>query len=183
LEKLTLLIAPGVGSSTGSVGAIGNLYRLRAYRDGPERRDGLIQVVVENLEVLLLKIGDTLSGRRRNYDIETNVSGGRTAFTGALLRRGCRNTKHHHRHNGKYTLAEHKFTSTNDVIGRIGRPNSLISNPKSGPQTRTPASNPQPTLDTHDKMEPDTNSPAQAGLYYLAQHFSHSKSKPKVSAS
>jgi hypothetical protein len=38
-------------------------------------------------------------------------------------------------------------------------------------------------LDTHDKMDPDTNSPAQAGLNYLTHHENQTKSKPKVSAS
>src|SRR5882757_8131878 len=38
-------------------------------------------------------------------------------------------------------------------------------------------------LDTDDKIEPDTNSPARAGPYHLTQHFNHSKSKPKVSPS
>jgi hypothetical protein len=120
LEELTLFIAPIVGPTTIRVGSIGNLYLLRAYSDGPKRRDGLRQVVVEDLEVRLLKIGDTLSGSRRNYNIDMNVSGSRSAFTGALLRRGCRNTKHHHRQNGKYTLAdEHKLTPV-DVIRSPG---------------------------------------------------------------
>jgi hypothetical protein len=61
LEELTLFIAPSAGPITNSVGAIGDLHLLRAYSDGPKRRDGLRQVVVENLEVMLLKIVDTLS--------------------------------------------------------------------------------------------------------------------------
>jgi hypothetical protein len=111
LEELTLFIAPSVGLITSSVGAIGNLYLLRAYSDGPKRPDGLRQVVVENLEVLLLKIGDTLSGRRRNYDIQANASSNWTAFGTGLLSKSCSNTKHHRRQNAKYTLAdEHKLT-------------------------------------------------------------------------
>src|SRR5271170_6988857 len=39
------------------------------------------------------------------------------------------------------------------------------------------------TIDAHDKMEPGTNSPAQAGLRHLTHHFNQPKSKPKVSGS
>ncbi len=142
LEELTLFIAPSVGPIISSVGAIGNLYLLRAYGDGPKRRDGLRQVVVENLEVLLLKIGDTLSGRRRNYNIEANISGGRTALTGALLRSGRRNTKHHHRQNAKHTLVdEHKLTPI-DVVRSLRAkgpvrnciPNHMLREVSSRPQ-------------------------------------------------
>jgi hypothetical protein len=133
LEELTLFIAPSVGPITSRidmignlyllragdgpktrrVGAIGNLYLLRAYSDGPKRRDGLRQVVVENLEVLLLKIGDALSGCRRNYDIQANASRNWTAFGRGILTKRCRNTKHNPRQNRKYTVVdEHKVTPT-----------------------------------------------------------------------
>jgi hypothetical protein len=116
LEELTLVIAPSVGPITSSVGAIRHLYLLRAYCDGPKRCDGLRQVVVENLEVLLLKIGDTLSGRRRNYNVQANASGNWTAFGRGLLSKSCRKTKHHRRQNDRSTLVDkHTLTSLDSI--------------------------------------------------------------------
>jgi hypothetical protein len=42
---------------------------------------------------------------------------------------------------------------------------------------------PQQPIDTHDKLNPDTNSPAQAGLHHLTHHLNQPKSNPKVSPS
>jgi hypothetical protein len=82
-EKPTLFKAP-IDWSTRSIDEMRNLHPFRTHRTGPEKHNRLSHVIVEYLEIPLLKVSDTLSGRRCNYNIEANVSKNPTAFSGGF---------------------------------------------------------------------------------------------------
>jgi hypothetical protein len=158
-----------IGSSTSRINQMRDLHPFRTYRTGPEKRNRLLSyVIVEYLEIPLLKVRDTLSRRRRNYDIEANVSRSGTAFRRGLLRRGCRSTKHHSRQNGKYTFVdEHKLTpmvavryGLRALVSNCMRDHTLgvVSSPHQGTIAQNAIQLPihNRTLDTHDKINPDT---------------------------
>lgn len=110
LEKITLCIAPRTSVNPSNVRETGSLCLFRPYPSSPERRHGLNRAVVKYREVPRLKIRDTLAGRRRNYNIETNASGGQTTFRG-LSRKRRRNTKRRCPQNANDALVDkHKLT-------------------------------------------------------------------------
>ena len=114
-KNLTVFKAP-INWSTSSINNMRDLHSITTYRAGPEKRNRLIQVIVEYLEIPFLKIHDTLSGRSRNHDIEANVSRSRTTSGRALLRKGCSSTNQY-RQNGKYALVdEHRLTPTKNPV-------------------------------------------------------------------
>ena len=113
-KNLTVFKAP-IGWSTSSINKMRNLHSVRTDRTGPEKRNRLTQVIVEYLEVKLLKVRDTLSGCRCNQNIETNASRSRTTSGRALLRKGC--STNQDRQNGKYALVdEHRLTPTKNPV-------------------------------------------------------------------
>jgi hypothetical protein len=111
-EKPTLSKAP-IGRGASRIDRMRDSGPFRTYKTGPEKHNKLLSYVpVEYFEIPLLKISDALSGRRRNYDIETNASRSSTVYGRRLLRRG-RNAKHHRRQARKSALVdEHGLTST-----------------------------------------------------------------------
>jgi hypothetical protein len=114
-----------IGPSTSRIIQMRDPHPCRTYRTGLEK-DNRQQsdVIVEYLEIPFLKVGNTLSGRRHNYDIETNASRSITTSGRILLRRARRNAKHHRRQARKYALVDqHRLTSTkaslsNSIPGR-----------------------------------------------------------------
>jgi hypothetical protein len=115
-----------IDPSTSRINQMRDPHPFRTYRTGPEKHDRpQSDVIVEYLEIPFLKVGNTLSGRRHNYDIETNASRSITTSSRSLLRRVRRNAKHHRRQAGKYALVdEHKLTSTQASLSNStpGRP-------------------------------------------------------------
>jgi hypothetical protein len=101
-----------------------------------------------------------------------------------LLRRGCRNTKHHSRQNGKYTLVdEHKLTPIDVIRSRWTKssvrnciPDHMLhaqSHLDIGGPSRMAQSTFQSTiapLTPTIKLSQTQNSPAQAGLHHLTHH-------------
>lgn len=193
-EKPALSKAP-IGSSTSRINQMRDLHPFRTHRTGPEKHHRLSHIIVEYLEIPLLKVSDALSRCSGDHNIEANVSRSGTASSRSLLHRSCGKTKHHSRQNGKYTLVdEHKLTPI-DVIRPLWT-KSLVRNciPDHMLQSHLAISGPSPKTQSNFQstiasltptinLTHTPNSPAQAGLHHLTHHSNHPKSKPKVSPS
>jgi hypothetical protein len=106
-----------MGSSTSRINQMRNLHPFRTYRTGPQKRNRLLSyVIVEYLEIPLLKVRDTLSGCRGNQNIETNASRKRTTSSRTLLSKSGSCTKQY-RQNREYALVYgHRLTSTKNPV-------------------------------------------------------------------
>ena len=131
LENLQRIIRPGFGRLTGKLEGRTSLGRLRFYDDRSEGRNASSRVVVEYLEVPLLKIGDRPPRLRRDDHTKMNTSGSRNACRG-LFTRACRDPKQRRSENNQHALlAEHRQTSILD--GKLRSHNAIRSESTSRP--------------------------------------------------